>query len=197
MNTQENTHMKKIKKGEYGYRNSMRRGRVIKIAILTLFILAQLGARWFTDSGALKNILTVMAVITVIPTANLAAPYIAIFPFKTSSREFYEKLAPYESKFTILYDLVLTTKDDVLPMDAIVVHPTGIYAYCINQKAKLPRAEKALNEILAAQRLDPNMKITGELSSFEKRVKSLKAASEYEDEGSTAYAVKVMKGLSM
>ena len=79
--------MKRIKKGEYGYRNSMRRGRVIKIAVLTLFILAQLGARWFTDSTALKNILTVMAVITVIPAANLASPYIAVFPFKTPSRE--------------------------------------------------------------------------------------------------------------
>ena len=43
---------------------------------------------------------------------------------------------------------MLTTKDDVLPMDAIVVHPTGIYAYCVNKKAKLPRAEKAINEIL-------------------------------------------------
>ena len=189
--------MKRIKKGEYGYRNSMRRGRVMKIAVLTLFILAQLGARWFTDSTALKNILTVMAVITVIPAANLASPYIAVFPFKTPSREFYEKLSPYESKFTILYDLVLTTKDDVLPMDAIVVHPTGIYAYCVNKKAKLPRAEKAINEILTAQRLDPNLKITGELSSFEKRVKSLKAASEYEDDGSVEYAVTVMKGLSM
>lgn len=189
--------MKRIKKGEYGYRNSMRRGRVMKIAVLTLFILAQLGARWFTDSTALKNILTVMAVITVIPAANLASPYIAVFPFKTPSREFYEKLSLYESKFTILYDLVLTTKDDVLPMDAIVVHPAGIYAYCVNKKAKLPRAEKAINEILTAQRLDPNMKITGELSSFEKRVKSLKAASEYEDDGSVEYAVTVMKGLSM
>lgn len=77
------------------------------------------------------------------------------------------------------------------------MHPTGIYAYCVNKKAKLPRAEKAINEILTAQRLDPNMKITGELSSFEKRVKSLKAASEYEDDGSVEYAVTVMKGLSM
>ena len=41
------------------------------------------------------------------------------------------------------------------------------------------------------------MKITGELSAFEKRVKSLKPASEYEDDGSVEYAVTVMKGLSM
>lgn len=189
--------MKKRKKGEYGYRNSMKRGRLFKIGILAAFILAQLGARYLTDSTALKNILTVMAVITVIPAANLAAPYIAVWPFRTSSEEFHKRLLPYEKKFTVLYDLVLTTKDDVLPMDAIIVHPTGIYAYCTNKKADASRAEKALNEILSAQRLDPNMRITKELSSFEKRVKSLKPAAEYEDDGSVEYAANVMKGLSM
>ena len=97
--------MKRIKKGEYGYRNSMRRGRVMKIAVLTLFILAQLGARWFTDSTALKNILTVMAVITVIPAANLASPYIAVFPFKTPSREFYESSLPMRAnlRFSMIW----------------------------------------------------------------------------------------------
>ena len=48
--------MKRIKKGEYGYRNSMKRGLLFKIAILAAFILAQLGARWLTDSTALKNL---------------------------------------------------------------------------------------------------------------------------------------------
>lgn len=189
--------MKRIKKGEYGYRNSMKRGLLLKISILAVFILAQLGARWFTDNTAAKNILTVMAVITVIPAANLASPYIAVLPYKTASREFYEKLTAYEKSFTVLYDLVLTTKDDVLPMDAIIVHPTGIYAYCVNKRADAKRAEKAINEILSAHRLNPNMRITEDLSSFEKRVKSLKPAAEYEDDGSVEYAVNVMKGLSM
>ena len=189
--------MKRIKKGEYGYRNSMKRGLLFKIAILAAFILAQLGARWLTDSTALKNILTVMAVITVIPAANLASPYVAVLPFKTPARDFYERMRPFEDKCQVLYDLVLTTKDDILPMDAILVHPTGIYAYCNNKKADAARAEKALNEILKANRLDPNFRITKELSSFEKRAKSLKPASEYEDDGSVEYGVNVMKGLSM
>ena len=33
--------------------------------------------------------------------------------------------------------MVLTTKDYVLPMDAVAVHPTGIYAYCINPKVNI------------------------------------------------------------
>lgn len=41
------------------------------------------------------------------------------------------------------------------------------------------------------------MKITGELSTFDKRLKSLKPVSEYEDDGSVEYAVNTMKSLCM
>lgn len=189
--------LKKPQKGTYGYRNSFKRWQLIKIGILTAFILAQLGARFFTDNQSVKNILTVMAVITVLPAANLASPLVAIFRYKTPSRDFYEKIQPYEQRFQVLYDLVLTTKDYVLPMDAVIVHPTGIYAYCVNQRIHPQDAEKSFNELLIAQRLDPNMKITKEFSTFEKRVKSLKPVTEYEDDGSVDYAVKTLKNLSM
>ena len=189
--------MKKIQKGEYGYRNRFKKRQAFIIGLLALFILAQLGARFLTDSKAVKNILTVMAIITVLPAANLGATLVAVLKYKTPSREFHEKYAVYEKKFPVLYDLVITTKDHVLPMDVIAVHPTGIYAYCVNEKVDVRSAEAALNAILKEQRLDPNMKITKELSAFEKRIKSLKPASEYEDDGSVDYAVNLMKNLSM
>lgn len=189
--------MKKIKKGEYGYRTEFKRKHIIMIAILVLFILAQLAGRSFTDEKAVKNVLTVMAVVTVLPAANLASPLVAVMKYRTPSREFYETYSAYDEKFPMLFDMVLTTKDYVLPMDAVAVHPTGIYAYCINPKANVSEAEKALNEILLSQRLDPNMKITKDIGTFEKRIKSLKPASEYEDDGSLDYAVNTMKSLCM
>lgn len=187
----------KKKKGEYGYRNSFKKRQLFKIGILTAFILAQLGARYFTDVQAMKNILTVMAVVTVLPAANLASPLVAIFGYHTPPESFYQKIRPYEDKFPVLYDLVITTKDYVMPMDAVIVHPTGVYAYCINGKINVPDAEKSLNEIFTAQRLDPNLRLTKEFSTFEKRLKSLKPASEYEDDGSMEYAVNLLKSLSM
>ena len=49
------------------------------IALLALFIIAQLVDRSFTDNDSVKKILTVMAIVTVLPAANLASPLIAIF----------------------------------------------------------------------------------------------------------------------
>ena len=71
--------MKKIKKGDYGYRNHFKRKQLFIIALLALFIIAQLVGRSFTDNDSVKKILTVMAIVTVLPAANLASPLIAIF----------------------------------------------------------------------------------------------------------------------
>lgn len=189
--------MNKKRKGQFGYRNYQRRSRLCKVAVLVLFILAQLVARNFTDVQAIKNILTVMAVLTVLPAANLASPYVAAFPYRTPSQDFYEAVHPYEEKFKILYDLVITTRESVLPMDAIIVHPTGVYAYCVNKKVNAQNAEKSLNETFKEQRLDPNIKVIKEEQLFMKRLKSLKPSSEYEDDGSVDYALGVLKSLSM
>lgn len=189
--------MKKKEKGTYGYRDSFKRHQAGLVGLLTLFILAQLGARFFTDSQAAKNILTVMAVVTVLPAANLASPLVAVLRYKTPPRDFYDTYSVLGQNAVLLYDLILTTKDDVLPMDLIAVHPTGIYGYCINEKADLKRAEAALNEVLKAHRLDPNLKLTGDRKTFDKRLRSLKPSSEYEDDGSVEYAVRVLKAMSM
>lgn len=59
------------------------------------------------------------------------------------------------------------------------------------------RAEKDLNEILKAQKLDPNLKVVNTKNAFDKRVKSLKPSSQYEDDGSVEYGIRIMKSLSM
>ena len=64
-------------KGQYGYRDSVRRMRLTVTIILGLGVLAQLGARYLTDNQAAKNILTVMAILTVLPFANMASPLLA------------------------------------------------------------------------------------------------------------------------
>ena len=72
------------------------------IALFAVLIIIQLAARGFTDSEAAKNVLTVMAVLTVLPMANIASPFLASFPYKTMDREKYEKYAAYENQFAVL-----------------------------------------------------------------------------------------------
>ena len=141
-------------KGQYGYRDSVRRMRLMITIVLGLGVLAQLGARYLTENQAAKNILTVMAILTVLPFANMASPLLVSWRYRTPPREFYEKIKPYEEKCVILYDLILTTKEFVMPMDAIAVHPGGVYGYCTAGKLKVKEAEQSLNKLLPATEND-------------------------------------------
>lgn len=184
-------------KGQYGYRNYHKKIELLKILTGIGLILILLGVRMGVKETAWKNILTVSAILTVLPTANLASPFFASIRYRTPGEEFHQKLSAYEGKIPVLYDLILTSGEFILPMDGIFVHPTGVYCYCTNPKISVPKAEATFNQILRAHHLDPHMKIILEESAFWKRADSLKPAAEYEDDGSVDYTVKLLKNLSM
>ena len=79
------------KKAEYGYREYRRKVQVGEVLFGAVMILVQLGARQFTDSQAVKNVLTVMAILSVLPTANVASPLLAAWRYKTPPRSFLER----------------------------------------------------------------------------------------------------------
>lgn len=187
----------KANKGQYGYRDQKKRIRLAVTLFFAAAIIAQVVARALTQDQAARNILTVMAILTVLPMANMGSPLIASWKYRTPDRSFYEKIHPYEEKVVILYDLILTTKEDIMPMDAIAVHPQGVFAYCTSSKLDAAKAEKALNTLFSANKLDPNVKLIREERSFLRRLDSLKPADSYEDDGSTAYAAALLKSLSM
>ena len=189
--------MKKTEKGEKGYRNYFRNRRMLYIGGMALVIAVLMVVRFTTQNRTLNILSIISAVLIAIPLANLATPLAAIWKFRSPEESFYERMRPYEEKALILYDLVLTTTTSVLPIDALVIHPAGIYAYNINPKADVKSSEKELNRSLEAMRLDPNLHIISDWKTFEKRLESLKPASEYEDDGSVDYAAETLKKMSM
>lgn len=187
----------KISKGQYGCRDSSKRQRILLTGIFIAAILLQLLARNLTNNQNVKNILTVMAVLTVLPMANIAAPLLAAWQYRTPPRAFYERTAAYETRFPVIYDLVLTSRDLVLPMDAIAVHPRAVIAYCTNPKADAGAAEQFLTEMLRHNKLAANVRVIKDERSFFKRLDNLKPAAEYEADGSEEYIIALMKSLSM
>lgn len=186
----------KREKGQYGYRDSNRRFRLGLVLLFVAAILIQLAARQWTDNEATKNILTVMAILTVLPMANLASPLLASWKYRTPPLSFYERVQPYEATCTILYDLIVTTKDAVLPMDAIAVHSSGVFAYC-SKAVDTEKAEKEIRQIFKNNKLDFSIRILKEERSFLRRLESLKPEQSSESDGSVSYAANLMKQLSM
>ncbi len=184
-------------KGQYGYRDSMWRMRLTITLVLAAAILAQLLARVLTDNQAAKNILTVMAILTVLPMANMASPLLASWRYRTPPEEFRQKLQPYEKSCVILYDLILTTKEYVLPMDAIAVHPNGIYAYCTAARLDAQKAEKSLNALFTVGQPGMRIRLFREENGFLRRLESLKPQKAAEEDRTVESAVSLLKSLSM
>ncbi len=179
--------MKKYNKGQYGYRNHHKKVETGKVAFGAAMIIAQLIARYFVDNTAWKNILTVMAILSVL----------AAWRYKTPSEDFHRRAAGYEGRFSILYDLIITTRDAVIPADAAIVHPSGVFLYCTSPKLDTAKAEKFLKEMFAGHKLDLGVKIILDEKAFFHRMESLKPAEDYEDDGSVDYTLQLLKNLSM
>ena len=115
---------------------------------------------------------------------------------KTLPLELYKKVSEQKNG-QILYDLILTSSEQVISADVVVVHPVGAFVYCSNQKLDVKKAESYLNSVMKVNKLDPDVKIFLSEDKFLKRLKSLKPLSEYEDDGSLEYTVSLFKSLSM
>lgn len=189
--------MKRKKKGEYGYRNYHQKIEIGKVLFGIAAILVQLAARRFMQQDAMKNILTVMAILSALPTANVAAPLLASIKYRTPEPEFYQRLSAYEPRVSVVYDLIITSKEQIMPMDGVIIHPTGVYCYCSNPKIAVNNAETFLNDLFRAHRLDPHVKVLTDEKGFFKRADSLKPEKEYEDDGSVGYTIQLLKDISM
>lgn len=187
----------KYTKGQYGYRNYRKKVEIGKVLICLAFIMAQLAVRAFVEEAAWKNILTVMAILSVLPMANVASPLLASFPYRTPDQAFYRKASGYEGRCRLLYDLILTSREHVMPMEAVAVHQTGVFALCTARKLDLKKSEGFLKDTFTGNKLDLKVKILLDENAFFHRLDTLKQTTPDEDDGQVDYAVSLLKSLSM
>ncbi len=187
----------KIRKGHYGYRDANKKKRITYVSIFAVAIASVLIGRFFVEMEDIKNMMMITAILLVLPMANLASPMLVAWKYKTAPKDFYEAVKPYGEKFTVFYDLIITNTDLIMPIDAAVIHPTGVYLFCPNKNVDVKKGEKFINEILVGWKLDGNAKIMVEKKNYLNRLASLRDLTEEDDDGSTEYITKVILGLSM
>ena len=188
--------MRRIAKGCRGYRNYRRKIQLIEIIIGAAMIIGQLVARNFTDNPAAKNILPVLAVLMVLPVANVASPFLAAIRYPAPKDSFYQAISPYENRCLMLYELIVTSKEQIIPIDAAAIHQTGVYLCCTGPKLDKAKAGTFLKGMFSAHSLGSHIKIFSDEDSFKRRLKSLKTA-ETDDTNRIEMEAALLKQLSM
>lgn len=154
---------KKLQKGMYGFHNKKRRYEVIKTIIFFGIALAV----YFTGllhTGTNKNLLTIVAIVGVLPASKSAVNMIMFVRFKGVSEALYKQiegmdadevpdkkdaLALQSSQGIVLYDLIFVLNEKVVKTDCIYVKDTSLVVYTEQSSMNESEISKYLKNFLA------------------------------------------------
>lgn len=165
---------KKIK-GEYGYLNYQHFFSTLKTVLMFGLALLIFGAGYLYY-GNKENIVTVLSVLTLLPSCHMLVICIMYWRFSTRSEVTYKKVSDIISKDTpVFFDSVLTIeKGGAYPMNVFACVDGCLIGYSDFEKCDAALLEKHLRIMLKNNHIEgANAKIYTDEGSFIKRLRDL------------------------
>ena len=166
------------KKGEYGYRKYFKIKNGIIIGFFIFIILLLFIASKVTKNADISRILLVSSILMVLPMANLLSPFLVVFKYKSFE---YEKIKEYLDDKHFLFDIILTMKEQVMPLDIIYIDEERIFGILSN-KADKSKTEEFIKERMKIGGIKVSVKICDSFSEMKKFVQSKDANDKNLDE---------------
>lgn len=161
--------MKPMEKGTYGYLNQRKK----MLMILTLICFAIVFIILFAGILICKtknNILTVFAILTVLPSAKVMVSWLMLIRYNTPNQDYYKKVCEQVKQLPILSDCVVTCKDKTVFVPYAVISDTTIYCYTSNAQFDEDYFEKNTMEFIKKCGDSVSVKLYKEFESFLKKV---------------------------
>lgn len=138
----------KVNKGEAGYISARKKSlglqAVIGFGIAAAFLLAG-----YLKTYSRSNLFTIIAVLICLPSAKALTEWIAIFPYGTIDRRLAEEIKKKSPLLTTAFDLVITSREKIMPVDAVVISNQTVFGYASNPKTDTEAAAEHIKRILA------------------------------------------------
>ena len=163
----------KINKGDAGYISS-RKKRVLIKTILQFGIVAALIVLGIWQTGDRMNMLTLIAILGCLPAAKTMVELIMIFPHKSIEADKAKEIQEKTDYITSSFDMVLTTKDHVMPIDSVVISNNTICGYTSSAKVDLNFAAKHIKQMMQVNHFnDVSVKIFDNYTQFLTRAEGM------------------------
>lgn len=173
--------MRLTSKGTLGYINNRKFARIMLFLGEVLLIVAIFFTGYFS-TGSRENLLTVVAVVGVLPAAKALIGVIMILPYHSQTKEVYDEICMAAGESCkVLTELVLTTTEKIMPIDFIVVKDNHIVGYTTNPKCDINFTDKFLTDNMQLNGYKVSVKIMTDKKKFLARVLEL-AGKEIKDE---------------
>ena len=137
----------RCKKGEAGYRRYKKQIEVLK-GVIAFALVAALMILGFVTTKQRLNLLTVVAALGAIPACRILVELIVRFPYKSIPRETAEEVASKTPNITVIYDLIFTSSDAVMPVECIAISSHTLCGYVNHPKVNAVSAGEFIKKIL-------------------------------------------------
>lgn len=154
------------KKGEYGYRKYFKIKNGIMIGFFIIVILVLFIASKNTKEN-MSRILLVSSILMVLPMANLLSPFLVVFKYRSCE---YDLVKPYLEDKHFLFDIILTMKEQVMPLDIIYIDGEKIFSVLSN-KADKRKTEDFIKERMKLGGISVNVKVCESINELKKFIK--------------------------
>ena len=175
--------LKKTEKEMPGYLNYKRKIEIIRTLAYFGIVIAILLLGYF-QTGTKLNLLTVVAIVGCLPASKALVGVITRFPYRSIDGERAKEIASKTDLLTVCYDMVITSRDHIMPVDCIVISGHNIFGYTHYNKVNTTELADHIKTILAQNGYKGfQIRILNEYKPFITRAEGLNniAAVEQED----------------
>lgn len=138
---------KKVPKGNYGYIEYQKKASVIRTVLFFALSLAIYGLGIYS-TGSNKNLLTVVAVLGLLPSCKSAVNAVMFLRASGCSEQAKEKISFYDDKLVGFYDMYFTSYQKNFPISHMVLKGNVICAYTESVKCDTNAGEAHLEQML-------------------------------------------------
>lgn len=140
--------MAKIEKGQPGYIKA-RKMKYLIGAIAEFAVVIALLIIGYTQTGTRLNWLTLFAILGCLPASKLLVEFITMVPHKGAEISICEELKEKAPLLVKTYDMIITSKEKVMPVDVVVIYGNTVCGYTSSSKIDEAKCSRYLKDMLA------------------------------------------------
>lgn len=172
--------MKKVDKGTPGYLDYKKKAEIIR-TVIYFGIVAVIFIIGYVQAHTRLNVMTVIAVVGCLPASKALVGVITRFPYPSIPEIRADEIKSKTDNITVAYDLIVTSREKIMPIECVVLYGDKIFGYTENEKINLKYAATHIKSILNQNQFDDiSVKILNNYTAFLARVEGLNSIAKVE-----------------
>lgn len=172
--------MKKVLKGNPGYLDYKKKAEILR-TVIYFALVAAVFFLGYSQAHTKKNLLTIVAILGCLPASKALVGVITRFPYPSIAGIRAEEIKSKTGHITVIYDMIITSREKVMPVECIVISGDTVFGYTNSEKVDLKYAASHIRGILNQNQFpDVSVKILNNYTAFLARAEGLNSIAAVE-----------------